>query len=96
MSFPQLVIDVVMGIPFLASSCAIVMAIRGVVKGKLRSSSRFGPMRTLYRYANPIQFWIEIGLYCVSAIFLLLMGLMFFGRAPNWFYELMLHRPKHT
>jgi hypothetical protein len=96
MSFPQLVIDLIMGIPFLASGCAIVMAIRGVVKGKLRSSSRFGLMRTLHRSANANQFWIEIGLYCVSAIFLLLMGLMFFEHAPNWFYELMLHKSKRT
>jgi hypothetical protein len=96
MSFAQLVIDLIMVVPFLASTCAIVMAIRGVVKGKLRSSSRFYPMRTLYRSANPIQFWVEIGLYCASAIFLLLMGLLFFDHAPNWFYVLMLHKSNHT
>jgi hypothetical protein len=96
MFFAQLAIDFIMCIPLLAASCVVVMAIRAVVKGQVIVSSKLFPRRKITRSANPIQFWVEIGLYFIAAVFLCLLGLLFFDVAPNWFYELMLHKSRHA
>ena len=95
MSFAQLAIDLILVVPFVASACAIFLATRAVLKGEVISTSRFLLKRKILSSVNPIQFWTEIGMYYLAAVFLLLLGLMFFNIAPAWFYELMLHKSKH-
>jgi hypothetical protein len=94
MSLAQFAIDLILAVSFVASACAIFLATRAVVKGEVISTSRFLPKRKILSSVNPIQFWTEIAFYHVAAVFLLLLGLMFFNIAPNWFYELMLHKSK--
>jgi hypothetical protein len=87
--FATLTLDLILISPFIAAVCAIVWAIRALVKGEVVSSGRFTRRRTIYRSANPIQFWIELGLYGVTIVVLLALGLMFFGDASRFFYELV-------
>jgi hypothetical protein len=75
-SFAQLAIDLILVVPLLAGACAIFMAIRAVVKGEVAGGGGRYSVKTIYRSVNPIQFWIEIGLYCAAGIFLLLLGLL--------------------
>ncbi len=78
--------------PFAAAACAIAMTVRAVSRGQVVTSSRMFARRTLLRSANPIEFWLEIALYCLAAIFLMFLGLLFFDHAPDWFYRLLLAR----
>jgi hypothetical protein len=87
----ELVIDLIKSFPLIAAACAIAIATRAIWKGEVKSRTRM-MSRTIYRLVNPFQFWMEISLYCVTATFLLLLGLLFFDRAPNWFLDLMLHK----
>jgi hypothetical protein len=96
MPFTDLAIDVVKALPLLGAACAIAMASRAIVKGQVDTTGRMMPRRTVYRTTNPIRFWMEIGLYCATATFLLLLGLLLFDRAPNWFYEVMLHKSRRA
>ena len=83
-----LALDLILISPFIGAVCAIAWAIRALVKGELVSSGRFQRRRTIYRSANPIQFWIEIGLYGVTIMLLFALGLMFFPYAARFFHEL--------
>ena len=74
-SLAQLAINLILVVPLLAAVCAIFMAIRAVGKGEVASGGGKFRVRTIYRADNPIQFWIQIGLYCAAGIFLLLVGL---------------------
>ena len=91
-SFAQLTIDLIMFFPFAAAACATGMSVRAVCRGQVVTSSRMFARRTLLRSANPIEFWMEIALYCLAATFLTLLGLLFFDHAPDWFYRLLLAR----
>src|SRR5579862_8486857 len=80
---------------FIAAALAVVMAVRALVRGEVRAGSTRFPTRTIYRQANPIQFWLELGLYAVVIIFLLMMGLFMHGLAPAWFVDILQqHRPR--
>jgi hypothetical protein len=87
--FATLTLDLILVSPFIGAACAIVWAIRALVKGEVVSSGRFSRRRTIYRSVNPIQFWIELGLYGVTITLLLALGLMFFDDASRFFYELV-------
>jgi hypothetical protein len=73
-------LELVLMVPYMASACALVMAVRGLVKGQIRRDERFGP-RTASRAANPLRFWTEIVLYCVAAIFFAVLGVLATGHA---------------
>jgi|GEM_PF-6961507 len=81
-------------IPFAAAALLFVLAIRAVVRGQLLSKGRFLPARTIFRSAQPVQFWVEVALYCFFATFLLLLGLMWVGHDPRWFHQMMLSNAK--
>lgn len=87
--FATLVLDLILVSPLIGAACAIVLAIRALVKGEVVSSGRFSRRRTIYRSVNPIQFWIELGLYGVTITLLLALGVMFFADASRFFYELV-------
>jgi hypothetical protein len=84
-----LALDLILISPFIGAACAIVWAIRALVKGEVVSYGRVVGRRTISRSANPIQFWMELGLYAVTIVFLLVLGLMFFPDAAHFFGELV-------
>ena len=75
-SLAQLAINLIIVVPFLAGVCAIVMAIRAVVKGEVASGGGRYAVRMISRSVHPIHFWIEIGLYGAAGMFLVLLGLL--------------------
>jgi hypothetical protein len=87
----ELVIDLIKSFPLIAAASAIAIAIRAIWKGEVKSRTRV-MSRTIYRSTSPFQFWLEISLYGVTATFLVLLGLLLFDRAPDWFLNLMLHK----
>lgn len=93
-ALPRYLLATIIAIPFVAAAVLFVLAIRAVIRGQLISKGRFLPARTLFRSAQPIQFWLEVALYCVCGTFLLLMGSMWVGRDPRWFHEMLLSNAK--
>jgi hypothetical protein len=93
-ALPRAFLATIMAIPFGAAALLFVLAMRAVIRGQLISKGRYLPARTILRSAQPIQFWLEVALYCVCGMFLLLMGLMWVGHDPRWFHQMMLSNAK--
>jgi hypothetical protein len=87
--FATLTLDLILISPFIGAACVIVWGIRALVRGKLESYGRVVGRRTIGRFTNPIQFWVELSLYGVTTGVLLTLGFMFFGDASRVFHELV-------
>jgi hypothetical protein len=96
MTFSTAALVVIKTSPFIAAAFVAAMAMRAILKGELKSGGGRSCIRTIIRSSNPIQFWIEIGLYGVVATFFVLFGLLFCDHAPDWFRDLVIHRPRHA
>jgi hypothetical protein len=84
-------LDLVTVFLFVLAACIVALGIRAVVKGEVRGG-RAGTVRRISRLSDPIQFWTEIGLYAVAAVFFVLLGLLFSGHAPDWFRHMITQR----
>ena len=93
-ALPIVLIYLIIAVPFVAAGLLFVFAVRAVIRGQLISKGRFLRARTIFRSAEPVQFWTEVTLYCVCGTFLLLMGLMLAGYDPRWFHQMMLGTSK--
>lgn len=93
-ALPRALLVTIIAVPFVAAALLFVFAIRAVIRGQLITKGRFLRARTIFRSAQPVQFWLEVVLYCVCGTFLLLMGLMWVGHDPRWFHQIMLGMPK--
>jgi hypothetical protein len=58
---------------------------RALAQGEV--PGRFGSIT--FRYASPIGFWFQIGLYVLVAGFTFFSGLALLGLAPHWFIALL-------
>ena len=95
MRIEMLLVRLFMIFPLVAAACAVIMAARALVRGEVKTHSTRFPLRTITRAANPVEFWIEIGLYCVTAVVLTSLGLLFIGHAPHWLYEMVRNSKRH-
>ena len=93
-ALPRAFLVTIIAIPFLSAALLFVLAIRAVIRGQLISKGRYLPARVIFRSAQPVQFWLELALYCICGAFLLLMGLMWVGHDPRWFHQIMLSNAK--
>jgi Zn-dependent protease len=84
-----LALELILISPFMGAACTIAWAIRALVTGEVVSYGRVLGRRTISRSANPIQFWMELGLYGVTVAVLLALGLMFFPDTTRFFHELV-------
>ena len=81
---------------FIVSAGITVIAIRAVMKGEVNyGGGGAAGIRTVFRSADPIYFWIQIGLHIGVAIFFVLLGLMFTGHLPEEFYRELMTKQKH-
>lgn len=62
---------------FLLTAWVIVKVILALANGEIKDGGGRTRVRTVSRWANPIQFWTEICLHCAVAVFFVFMGLMF-------------------
>ena len=95
MTLEVLALRLVTIFPLVAAACAVIMAARALVKGEVKTHSTRFPLRTITMAANPVEFWIEIGLYCVTVVVLTSLGLLFIGHAPHWLYEMVRNSNHH-
>ena len=82
--------------PFIVAAFLFAMAIRAIAKGQVKAGGARSHVRTVVRSSSPIEFWVEIGLYCGVAIFFVLWGLLFCNHAPHWFRAMVLNSHKHS
>lgn len=93
-ALPRVLLVAIIAVPFVSAALLFVFAIRGVIRGQLTTKGRYLPARAIFRSAQPVQFWLEVSLYCLCGTFLLLMGLMWVGHDPRWFHQMMLGTSK--
>jgi hypothetical protein len=71
---------------FMGAAVMLVLGVKcAVVRGEL--AGRFGSI-TLRR-ASPINFWLQIGVYVLSAGLFFFLRLALLGLAPHWFMALL-------
>ena len=84
-----MVLTLILCFPFFGAAGCVIMCVRALMTSEMKVGGGRTRVTTITKAANPIQFWIQLVLLVLTAVFLNLLGLAFFDHAPASFNDAM-------